>query len=270
MTLTLAMPKQGKLLKPFADALERAQFTYNQDTGLITDKTNIVPDIAAMVLRDMDALADLSDGTVDIAPVGLNAYEEFNCASGYAAPMAFERTIDDSKCTLTLAGTIEDNITSLESTKGRTIITTYPEILKSELDKIGIMSLTVPQWQTASDAIQDADIDKNDIATIIVRKGGIEEKAAELNALVFDLVQTGNSLIEAGFDLESSLPILESMIVIAQPKTSNLGPLDQETLDMFMDRIAPQELVQCVNENQQNWGDNFAPLETFGVPVYAT
>ena len=237
MPFTLAMPKQSKLLKPFIEALEQADFDYNQERSYIFDNKNNLPAIATRTLRDMDALADLCDGTIDIAPIGLNAFEEFNSASGYTAPIRVRGEINLSKCTLSLAGTLEDNIRSLADTKGRTIITTYPETLKVELEKIGITSLIVPQWQTERNAIEDAEVSASDIATIVVRKGRIEEKAAEMKALVFDLVQTGQSLEDAGFDLQSSLPVLESLIVLVQPKNFNLNQEGKDTFNAFIKRV---------------------------------
>jgi len=242
MSITIAIPKpDNKLSNPFNALLEQAGFEYNptdKENGIITDITKDIPDIQVIVMRTKDAISDLCDGSITFAPVGSNTLREFQIASGKIPPISTPITTQSASCTFCIAGNTEDNLieNGLQATQGRTIVTSYPNILSDLLRKNDIVS-NIKTWEGNKQNTNGIPDEK--IAQIVYREGGVEKKASSMNALVFDLVETGGTLRRNGFDTNTLLPMMQSTLVIAQSQNDRQRFIaKQDSADKFLQRLS--------------------------------
>ena len=254
MSLTIATPKtDNKLSEPFNNLLQCGGFEYqalNKEEGIIVDLTGELPDIKTIVLRTQDAIDDLCDGSIALAPIGGNTLKEFNLASNSLPPLAVAKLTQESSCTFCLAGRLGDNPleNGLNITMGKTIVTSYPNILMNELRRVGIVS-SIKTWDGDNPNISG--IPREKVATIIVRKGGVEKKAATLkNALVFDLVETGKTLERNGFEISTRLPVMDSSLLFVESRSDKQrrqqSAEEKIILQKFLERI-PETTPQASN-----------------------
>ena len=254
MSWVVAIPKQGKLQKPFIKAMEAVGLMYDEDRNLIVDINDILPDIKTIEIRDYDALSNIYSGEVALAPVGLNSLVEFNIKAakkGEKKDLTIE-ALDISRCTLCIAWKKELDLRGYQDLAGQKIVTTYPEILQSDLEKQNIRSVIVSESSTPEDTAKKSRLDMNTYTFIIPRRGGIEEQADLLQAnVIFDLVQTGNSLKQNGYDFDNRIEVLPSQMVLVKSISSQLNAQDQAELNQFASYIKNgAEMIKSEEENK--------------------
>ncbi|XAW88733.1 ATP phosphoribosyltransferase [Vibrio sp. CDRSL-10 TSBA] len=138
--LRIAVQKKGRLSKECQELLKKCGVKFNiMGERLVVHSLNMPIDL--LLVRDDDIPGLIMDGVVDLGFVGENVLEEacldrqaLNQPSNYVSL----RRMDFGGCRLSIAIDKEMPYNGPQDLRGKRIATTYPQLLKSYMDKQGI------------------------------------------------------------------------------------------------------------------------------------
>jgi ATP phosphoribosyltransferase len=148
--LSIALPKQERLRKPFNRVMDFAGLTY-ESAGPRMDRGTIVDTLSndnaviarAYELKPKDALNRLKEGVVDMAVVGFDMLTEFNAASSGADDFEYS-PLPVSPCSMWIAGPAERPLNGWRDLNGLRIATKYEATLKRLLQENNVDAAVVP------------------------------------------------------------------------------------------------------------------------------
>lgn len=227
--LKIAIQKSGRLYEESLQLLKDCGIYVNNGKDQLKVSVDNFP-MEIMYLRNSDIPQYLEDGVVDIAIVGENLLIEKSKNIKTIQKLGF------SKCRVSLAVPKEVETDEISYFQGKKIATSYPNTLKSFLEKEGIVS---------------------DIHVI----SGSVEIAPNIGLAdgICDIVSSGSTLFKNG--LRETVTLLKSEAVLAQ--TPQLSSEKEAILEKFVFRIkavlkaknskyilmnVPNEKIQKVSE----------------------
>ena len=125
--LRIAIQSKGRLHEQTINLLSEADIKIGSSKRSLLIKAENFP-LEVLYLRDDDIPQSVADGVADIGIVGENEYVEQGANANLIMRLGF------SRCRLSLAIPKEINYDGVEWFNGKTIATSYPQILKSFLD----------------------------------------------------------------------------------------------------------------------------------------
>ncbi len=203
--LKLAVQKKGRLSEKTMEMLKACGLEIdNYGERLLVPSRNY--DIDILFLRDDDIPEYVKDGVADIGIVGENVMVEKQAAVSIVKRLGF------SKCRLLIAVPENKELSNLNEINGKTIATSYPNILKSFLKE-------------------------NSINAKIIEISGSVEIAPSLGVadMICDIVSTGNTLKMN--KLKKSFPVFESEAVLIKSSAVEMDSHKKELLDNLLIRI---------------------------------
>ena len=209
--LKLAIQKSGRLSEKSLEYIKSAGVSFHRDKNKLRSVSRNFP-IELLFLRDDDIPGYVESGVADIGIVGENVLEEEGSQVRITERMGF------SKCRLSLAVPQSEAYTSAQSLQGKTIATSYPNLLDKFLKKSGVQ------------------------AKIHEISGSVEiAPGIGLADAICDLVSTGTTLRSNG--LKEVEVILRSEAVLIQNK--DLDSEKQAILDKLLFRF--RSVLRAVN-----------------------
>ena len=221
--LRIAIQKTGRLTDHSLDLLSRCGLKYSRGKDQLLCYGENMP-LDVLLMRDDDIPDLVQEDVCDLGIVGSNVVREkqLSFGTGRATP-GFEvlQELDFGRCRLCIAVPDDFAWVGVESTAGRRIATTYPNILADWLRRAGIEAEIV----TLSGAVE-----------IAPRLGRAE--------LICDLVATGGTL--AANHLREVATVLECQAVLIRTPVPLSKPKEQ-----WLDRIRLRiDGVQQVKESK--------------------
>lgn len=129
--LRIAVQSKGRLYEETMVLLEEAGIKLNKSKRTLLLSAKDFP-VEVLFLRDDDIPQSVANGVADVGIVGENEYVEKHQNAQLIKRLGF------SKCRLSLAIPKDENYKGLEWFNGKTIATSYPEIISGYLEKNGI------------------------------------------------------------------------------------------------------------------------------------
>ena len=129
--LRIAVQSKGRLYDETMHLLEEAGIKLNRGKRILLLSAKGFP-VEVLFLRDDDIPQSVANGVADIGIVGENEYEEKGKEARLVKRLGF------SKCRLSLAIPKEEEYKDVRWFEGKTIATSYPEILKRFLKENGV------------------------------------------------------------------------------------------------------------------------------------
>lgn len=201
--LRIAIQSKGRLFEDCMDLLKEAGIKLSNAKRTLLIPSSNFP-IEVLYLRDDDIPECVANGVADVGIVGLNEYNEREKDAKIVKNLGF------SKCRLSLAIPALIDYSGLEWFNGKTIATSYPNILRRFLDSKGVK------------------------ADIHVITGSVEiSPNIGLGDGIFDIVSSGSTLVSNR--LKEVEVVVESEAVLIANK--NLTDDKLEILDELMFRI---------------------------------
>lgn len=205
--IRIAIQSKGRLNEQSVELLKDAGVTIDEQKRKFLGRAANYP-LEVLYLRDDDIPEVVADGSSDIGIVGLNEVAETN------ADVNIVRRLGFGRCRISLAVPKacipEGGQLPLQWFQGKTIATSYPNVLQRFFDEKGIA------------------------ASIRVIKGSVEiAPAAGIADAIFDIVSSGGTLISNG--LVEVERVFESEAVLIGGK--NLSAEKQAILDSLLFRI---------------------------------
>lgn len=201
--IRIAIQSKGRLNEQSVDLLQDAGLNINDQKRKFLDRVDNFP-IEILYLRDDDIPEVVADGSADIGIVGYNEVVETGAAVDVVRQLGF------GGCRISLAIPKADEYTSPQYFQGKSIATSYPNILRRFLAEQGVE------------------------ASVRVIKGSVEiAPAAGIADAIFDIVSSGGTLVSNGLK-EVERVIHSEAVLIANP---NLSPEKQAILDSLLFRI---------------------------------
>ncbi|MBR5729093.1 MAG: ATP phosphoribosyltransferase [Prevotella sp.] len=205
--IRIAIQSKGRLNEQSVELLKDAGVTIDEQKRKFLGRAANYP-LEVLYLRDDDIPEVVADGSSDIGIVGLNEVAETN------ADVNIVRRLDFGRCRISLAVPKacipKGGQLPLQWFQGKTIATSYPNVLQRFFDEKGIK------------------------ASIRVIKGSVEiAPAAGIADAIFDIVSSGGTLISNG--LVEVERVFESEAVLIGGK--NLSAEKQAILDSLLFRI---------------------------------
>lgn len=201
--LRIAIQSKGRLFEDCMDLLKEAGIKLSNAKRTLLIPSSNFP-IEVLYLRDDDIPECVANGVADVGIVGLNEYNEREKDAKIVKNLGF------SKCRLSLAIPALIDYPGLEWFNGKTIATSYPNILRRFLDSKGVK------------------------ADIHVITGSVEiSPNIGLGDGIFDIVSSGSTLVSNR--LKEVEVVVESQAVLIANK--NLTDDKLEILDELMFRI---------------------------------
>lgn len=202
--IKLAIQKKGRLSEDSIRLIHECDISFPNSIGRLVTPCYDFP-MEILFLRDDDIPGYVEDGVADIGIVGENVLVE----SGKQVEEV--RKLGFGKCRLSLAVPRSMNYTSIRDMAGKSIATSYPNILQAFLEK---------------QAVQ---------ADVHVISGSVEiAPGIGLADAICDIVSTGSTLLSNG--LKEAEPIFQSEAVLIANK--NLSPEKRDLLDKLTFRFA--------------------------------
>ena len=200
-TLKIAIQKSGRLNEKSVELLKNCGLDFeNYKSSLISPVSNFPLEI--LFLRDDDIPEYVQDGIADLGIVGENVIEETEVNVNYLQRLGF------GKCSLKIAVPNNGTITSLEDLNGKSIATTYPNILNKFLAEKNIQS---------------------EIRTI---SGSVEiSPGLGLADAICDLVSTGGTLKSNGLKPFADVMSSEAILIC------NNGNCESELIKELVQRV---------------------------------
>lgn len=254
--LRIAIQKKGRLSRESQDLLKKCGVKFNiMGERLVVHSLNMPIDL--LLVRDDDIPGLIMDGVVDLGFIGENELEEVRLdrkALGEPNEFVTLRRLDFGGCRLSIAINKEETYNGPQDLAGKRIATTYPQLLKSYMDKQGIDfstcmltgSVEVAPRSGLSDAIADlvstgATLEANGLkeaevifqskATLIQRTGEFD---ADKTALIKKLLTRMQGVQQAK---ESKYIMLHAPIVrLDQIKDLLPGAEDPTVLPLSTDK----------------------------------
>lgn len=203
--IRLAIQKGGRLSEKSLGLLRSCGLEIeNYSNRLIVTAKNYELDI--LFLRDDDIPEYVQDGVADIGIVGQNVAAEKGVEIEYVKELGF------SKCQLMIAIPQDYELSDISGLNGKTIATSYPNILKKYLSE-------------------------NNIVAKVIEISGSVEIAPSLGIADFicDIVSTGNTL--KGNKLKKSFVVFNSEAVLIGNKAITENPEIQSILNDILGRM---------------------------------
>ena len=201
--IRIAIQSKGRLNEQSVELLQDAGLNVNDQKRKFLDRVDNFP-IEILYLRDDDIPEVVADGSADIGIVGYNEVAETEVAVDVVRQLGF------GGCRISLAIPKADDYTSPQYFQGKSIATSYPNILRRFLAEQGVD------------------------ASVRVIKGSVEiAPAAGIADAIFDIVSSGGTLVSNGLK-EVERVIHSEAVLIANP---NLTPEKQAVLDSLLFRI---------------------------------
>ena len=201
--IRIAIQSKGRLNEQSVDLLQDAGLNINDQKRKFLDRVDNFP-IEILYLRDDDIPEVVADGSADIGIVGYNEVAETGATVDLVRQLGF------GGCRISLAIPKADEYTSPQYFRGKSIATSYPNILRRYLAEQGVE------------------------ASVRVIKGSVEiAPAAGIADAIFDIVSSGGTLVSNGLK-EVEKVIHSEAVLIANP---NLSPEKQAILDSLLFRI---------------------------------
>lgn len=201
--IRIAIQSKGRLNEESVELLKDAGVKIDDQKRKFLGRAANFP-LEVLYLRDDDIPEVVADGSADIGIVGFNEV----CETG--ADVSVVRRLGFGQCRISLAVPKEVNYQSPDWFNGKTIATSYPEVLKRYLADKGIE------------------------ASVRVIKGSVEiAPAAGIADAIFDIVSSGGTLVSNG--LKEVERVLESEAVLVAGK--NLSDEKKALLDSLLFRI---------------------------------
>ena len=185
--LKLAIQKSGRMTKGSIDLLSGSGFSFSYREGVLYSPVNNYP-LDILAIRDDDIPRYVQEGICDIGIVGSNIVEEENSNVEILSRLGFGR------CRVSICVPKSSQINKLEDLEGKTIATSYPNILAKFLDKKGINSK-------------------------IVEISGSTEIAPSLGVAdaICDIISTGSTLKVHGLDEMYEVTKSEAVLIAHKP-----------------------------------------------------
>jgi len=202
--LTLAVQKKGRLSEKSLKLLDDCGITIqNGKTAKLQAKAENFP-LQVLYLRDDDIPECVADGIADIGIVGENVFLE------KARKVNIVKRLGFSRCRMSIAVPKEFDYKSVQDLEGKSIATSYPNILKTFLQR------------------EKVDAAVHEISGSVEIAPGIG-----LADAVFDIVSTGSTLISNGLkEVETTLKS-EAVII----GNDSITPEKQAIIDEMIFRI---------------------------------
>ena len=202
--LRIAVQSKGRLYDETMMLLAEAGIRLNRGKRILLLSAKGFP-VEVLFLRDDDIPESVANGVADVGIVGENEYVE------KGAKALLLRRLGFSKCRLSLAITKEEDYDGVEWFEGKTIATSYPEILRRFLAERQVE------------------------ANIHVISGSVEiAPGIGLADAIFDIVSSGSTLVSNQLkEVEVVLPC--EALLIAHP---HLSADKQAILDELLFRFA--------------------------------
>lgn len=201
--IRIAIQSKGRLNEQSVDLLQDAGLNINDQKRKFLDRVDNFP-IEILYLRDDDIPEVVADGSADIGIVGNNEVAETGAAVDVVRQLGF------GGCRISLAIPKADEYTSPQYFQGKSIATSYPNILRRFLAEQGVE------------------------ASVRVIKGSVEiAPAAGIADAIFDIVSSGGTLVSNGLK-EVEKVIHSEAVLIANP---NLTPEKRAILDSLLFRV---------------------------------
>ena len=211
--LRIAVQKKGRLSDESLKLLKAIGVKLSiRDRLLIAHSTNLPIDL--LLVRDDDIPGLVMDGIADLGFIGENELEEKMLerqAADEPAEYKQLKRLEYGGCRLSIAVPNEFKYESVESFEGKSIATTYPQLLKRYLSEKGVNAQTVMLTGSVE----------------VAPRAGIADA-------ICDLVSTGATLDANG--LYEAEEIFRSKAVLIQ-KSADLEPNKQELVDTLLPRI---------------------------------
>ncbi|MFQ3576723.1 MAG: ATP phosphoribosyltransferase, partial [Cytophagales bacterium] len=202
-TLKIAIQKSGRLSEDSLQLIKACGIDFNKSDNKLTSKAFNFP-LEFLFLRDDDIPGYVHDGVADIGIVGENVFEEKQYTARLVEMLGF------SKCRLSIAVPKTFSYNGIESLRGLSIATSYPNILKKFL----------------SDNKVNAEIHEISGSVEIAPNIGLTDA-------ICDLVSSGSTLISNGLK-ETDVVMHSQAIMIAN---EHLNQAQNEILDQLVFRI---------------------------------
>ncbi len=201
--LRIAIQSKGRLFEDCMDLLKEAGIKLsNAKRTLLIPSSNFPVEV--LYLRDDDIPECVANGVADVGIVGLNEFSEREKDARIVKELGF------SKCRLSLAIPALIDYPGVEWFNGKTIATSYPNILRRFLDSKGVK------------------------ASIHVITGSVEiSPNIGLGDGIFDIVSSGSTLVSNR--LKEVEVVVESQAVLIA--NNNLDAEKQEILEELMFRF---------------------------------
>lgn len=211
--LRIAIQKSGRLQESSLELLKESGLSFSNGKDQLKTQAQNFP-IELLFLRDDDIPQYVEDKVADIGIVGENVFTEKQKKNEIIKRLGF------SKCRLSLAIPRSENYTGLSYFSGKNIATSYPNIVRSFLQK---------------NAIQ---------AGLHEISGSVEiAPGIGLADAICDIVSTGSTLLSNGLK-EVEAVMQSEAVLIANP---DIDPVKKEILDKLLFRI---EAVQKAKNNK--------------------
>lgn len=211
--LRIAVQKKGRLSDESLKLLKAIGVKLSiRDRLLIAHSTNLPIDL--LLVRDDDIPGLVMDGIADLGFIGENELEEKMLerqAAGEPAEYKQLKRLEYGGCRLSIAVPNEFKYESVQSFEGKSIATTYPQLLKRYLSEKGVNAQTVMLTGSVE----------------VAPRAGIADA-------ICDLVSTGATLDANG--LYEAEEIFRSKAVLIQ-KSADLEPNKQQLVDTLIPRI---------------------------------
>lgn len=219
--LKVAIQKSGRLSEDSLKLFKECGIKLNNGTKKLKAQSTNFP-VEFLFLRDDDIPGYVEDGVADLGVVGLNVQEE------YQKDIRIVKHLGFSKCRLSLAISRDMEYPGMDFFKGRSIATSYPNILKGFLDRNNIQ------------------------ADIHVISGSVEiAPGIGLAEGICDIVSSGSTLLSNG--LKEVETVMKSEAVLVAGKSLDTGQQALlEQLTFRMDAVLEGKNTKYVLLNAPN------------------
>ena len=188
--LRIAVQSKGRLYEETMKLLEEAGIKVDKAKRVLLLSAKDFP-VEVLFLRDDDIPESVANGVADVGIVGENEYVEKGAKARLVKRLGF------SKCRLSLAIPKDEDYGSVAWFNGKTIATSYPEILKNYLAQRGVR------------------------ADLHVITGSVEiAPGIGLADAIFDIVSSGSTLVSNQLK-EVEVVMKSEALLIAHPSLSS-------------------------------------------------
>ncbi len=188
--LRIAVQSKGRLYEETMKLLEEAGIKLDKAKRVLLLSAKDFP-VEVLFLRDDDIPESVANGVADVGIVGENEYVEKGAKARLVKRLGF------SKCRLSLAIPKDEDYGSVAWFNGKTIATSYPEILKNYLAQRGVR------------------------ADLHVITGSVEiAPGIGLADAIFDIVSSGSTLVSNQLK-EVEVVMKSEALLIAHPSLSS-------------------------------------------------
>jgi len=209
--IKLAMQKSGRMTKGTIDLLSGSGFSFSYREGVLYSPVSNYP-LDILAIRDDDIPRYVQEGICDIGIVGSNIVEEENSDVEILSRLGFGR------CRISICVLKSSQIKKVEDLEGKTIATSYPNILAKFLD------------------------DTNLGAKIAEISGSVEiTPSIGVADAICEIISSGSTLKTHGLD--EIFEIVKSEAVLIAHKSTLSDKSREELINKFLVRIQSRVLA---------------------------